>query len=116
MMVITTDALYLILGGALIAAASGTMYEAYDIEPADFVVNSTEQTNQFMCSVNAGRNGYPAFRISNVTGSCEMGDISANTMQNPNGIKVYVKSGITVQKCVISPTIAAHANSHNDVK
>ena len=109
-------ALYLMLVGALIAGASGTMYEAYSIEPADFVVNSTEQTNQFMCSVNAGRNGFSAFRINNDTGSCEMGDISTNTMQNPDGIKVYVESGITVQKCVISPTIAAHANSYNDVK
>ena len=109
-------ALHLMLVGALIAGASGTMYEAYSIEPADFVVNSKEQTNQFMCSVNAGRNGFSAFRINNDTGSCEMGVISTNAMQNPSGIKVYVESGITVQKCAISPTIAAHANSHNDVK
>ena len=109
------DTLYLLLGGALIAGASGTMYEAYNIEPADFVVNSTEQTTQFLCSVIAGRNGFSAFRINNDTGSCEMGDVSANTMQNPSGIKVYVESGITVQKCVISPTIAAHT-SYNDVK
>ena len=54
--------LYLLLVGAHVASALGAMYEAYTIEPAGFVVNTTEQTTHFMCSVNAGKNGHNAFR------------------------------------------------------
>ena len=106
--------LHLLLVGAHIAGALGTMYEAYTIEPAGFVVNMTEQTTQFMCSVNAGRNGHTAFRISNDTGECEMGNITANATQGPNGIMVYVKSGIIIKSCVILPTIVNDYNSHDN--
>ena len=98
--------LYALLIGTQIASAFGAMYEAYTIEPAGFVVNATPgQMNHFMCSAKAGKNGHTAFRISNDTGMCEMGNITANAIQNPDGIKVYVESGITVKNCVISPTI-----------
>ena len=98
--------LHLWLVGAHIAGALGTMYEAYTIEPAGFVVNATSgQMNHFMCSAKAGKNGHAAFRISNDTGMCEMGNITANAKQSPDGIKVYVESGITVNNCIISPTI-----------
>ena len=106
--------LHLWLVGAHIASALGTMYEAYTIEPAGFVVNMTEQTTQFMCSVNAGRNGHTAFRISNDTGKCEMGNITANAIQSPNGIMVYVKSGIIVKSCVILSTIDTHYYSYDN--
>ena len=106
--------LHLLLVGAHVAVALGDMYEAYTIEPAGFVVNMTEQTTQFMCSVNAGRNGHTAFRISNDTGECKMGNITANATQNPNGIMVYVKSGIIVKNCVILPSIADSYNSYDN--
>ena len=106
--------LHLLLVGAHIASALGTMYEAYTIEPAGFVVNMTEQTTQFMCSVNAGRNGHTAFRISNDTGKCDMGNITANAIQSPNGIMVYVKSGIIIKSCVILPTIADSYDSYDN--
>ena len=102
--------LYVLLFGTQIAKALGAMYEAYTIEPAGFVVNTTEQVTQFMCSVNAGKNGYTAFRISNDTGKCEMGNVTANATQIPNGIKVYVESGITINKCVISPKMNKEIN------
>ena len=56
------------------------------------------------------------FRISNDTGKCEMGNITANAMENPNGIMVYVKSGIPVKSCVISPSIGAEYNTHSTGK
>ena len=97
---------YALLIGIQIASAFGAMYEAYTIEPAGFVVNAIpRQMNHFMCSAKAGKNGHTAFRISNDTGMCEMGNITANAIQSPDGIKVYVESGITVKNCVISPTI-----------
>ena len=96
-----------LLIGIQIPNAFGAMYEAYTIEPAAFVVNTTGQMTHFMCSVNAGKNGHTAFRISNDTGRCEMGNITANATQSHHGIKVYVESSITVQKCIISPTIAS---------
>ena len=98
--------LYALLIGIQIASAFGAMYEAYTIEPAGFVVNATPgQMNHFMCSAKAGKNGHTAFRISNDTGMCEMGNITANATQRSDGIKVYVESGITVNNCTISPTI-----------
>ena len=101
-----SHSLYALLIGTQIASAFGAMYEAYTIEPAGFVVNATPgQMNHFMCSAKAGKNGHTAFRISNDTGMCEMGNITANAIQNPDGIKVYVESGITVKNCVISPII-----------
>ena len=74
-----------------VACAFGDMYEAFTIEPASFVGNTTEQTTHFMCLLNAGRNGQNAFRIRNDTGECEMGSIIANATQSPSGINVYVK-------------------------
>jgi len=60
----------------------------------------------FMCHINADKKGHVAFRISHVTGKCEIGDIAADAVQSSGGIRVYVKSGIAVQECHISPTIA----------
>ena len=110
--------LYLLIIGTQIANAFGSMYEAYTIEPADFVVNTTSKTmtdsgqmTQFMCSVNAAKNGHTAFRISNDTGICEMGSINNNAIASPTGIEVFVESSITINKCVISPTIDSEMNS-----
>ena len=105
--------LHFLLIGAHVACAVGNMYDAYTIEPTGFVVNATEKTNPFMCSVNAGRKGQSAFRIRNDTGECEMCNITANAMQNPDGIMVYVKSGVTVNSCVISPTISSEYKTHS---
>ena len=108
--------LHILLVGAYITGAlgsAGTIYEAYTIEPAGFVVNTTEKTTPFMCSVNAGRSGHSAFRIRNDTGECEMGNIAVNAMQIPYGITVYVKSGVTVNSCVITPTIASEYNTYD---
>ena len=99
---------------AQIVSVLGTMFEAYDIEPAGFVVNATKQTNLFSCSLNAGRSAYSAFRIRNDT-LCEMGHLTANAIRNPNGIRVHVRSDVTVPSCVISPTIADVINGHHGV-
>ena len=113
---VTPHTLYLLLVGAYITGALGTAdtaYEAYTIESAGFVVNMTEKTTPFMCSVNANRNEHNAFRIRNDTGECEMGNITASATRSPNGIMVYVKSGVTVDSCVISPTIASEYNTYD---
>ena len=99
---------------AQIVSVLGTMFEAYDIEPAGFVVNATKQTNLFSCSLNSGRGAYSAFRIRNDT-LCEMGHLTANAIRNPNGIRVHVRSDVTVPSCVISPTIADVINGHHGV-
>ena len=104
----------LTLIGLQIVSVLGTLFEAYDIEPAGFVVNTTEQNNIFSCSLNAGRSGYSAFRIQNDT-LCEMGHLAANAIRNPNGIRVHVRSDVTVTSCVISPTIASVINGHHGV-
>ena len=91
-----------------IAGAFGAMYDAYTIESAGFVVNSTQgQMNHFMCSAKAGKSGHSAFRVRDDTGMCELGNITANAKKDPNGMKIYVESGITISDCVISPTINA---------
>ena len=91
-----------------IASAFGAMYEAYTIEPSGFVVNTTQgQMNHFMCSARAGKSGHSAFRVRDDTGMCELGNINANAKKDPNGLKIFVESGIAISDCVISPTINA---------
>ena len=109
--------LYALLISTQIASAFGAMYEAYTIEPAGFVVNTTSgqigQMTHFMCSANADKTGHTAFRISNDTGKCEMGSITKDATQHHDGIKVYVESGITIKTCAISPTIASQPDTIN---
>ena len=101
-------ALLALLIGGHIAGTFGAMYDAYTIDPAGFVVNSTQgQMNHFMCSAKAGKSGHSAFRVRDDTGMCELGSITANAKKDPNGMKIYVESGITISDCVISPTINA---------
>ena len=101
-------ALLALLIGGHIAGTFGAMYDAYTIDPAGFVVNSTQgQMNHFMCSAKAGKSGHSAFRVRGDTGMCELGNITANTKKDPNGMKIYVESGIAISDCVISPTINA---------
>ena len=109
-----------LLIGTQIASTFGAMYEAYSIKPEGFVANTTSsaltdsgQMTHFMCSANAGKNGHTAFRISHDTGRCEMGNITANATQSLDGIKVYVESGVTVQSCAFSPTIATETHRYS---
>ena len=96
-----------------IAGAFGAMYDAYTIEPAGFVVNSTQgQMNHFMCSDRAGKSGHSAFRIINEI--CEMGIITANAKIDPNGTRLYVESGSIGSDCVITPTINAQTAYSGD--
>ena len=97
-----------------IVCVLGSMFEAYNIEPAGFVVQRREQTNFFSCSLNTGRYGHSVFRVQN-DNLCEMGHIDANAIRNPIGIRVHVRSDVTVTSCVISPTIANVINGHHGV-
>ena len=66
---------------------------------------------EFMCSVYAGKNGHTAFQIKSSSGKCKLGTVNANATQSKaTGKKTYLMSGITIPKCVLSPTIA---DSHN---
>ena len=111
-MTATMNTIQLLLVVANVAGAFGTMYEAYYIKNADFVTNKTEQQmTEFMCSVYAGKNGHTAFKITSSSGKCKLGTVIANATQSKaTGKKTYVMSGISIPKCVISPTIA---NSYN---
>ena len=107
------NALQSLLVMANIASALGSMYEAYYIKKADFETNTTEQQmSEFMCSVYAGKNGHTAFKIVSNSGICKLGTVNANAVQSlATGKKTYVQSGIAIQKCTISPTIADTYNS-----
>ena len=109
------NTLQLLLVVANITDAFGTMYEAYYLKSSDFVTNRTEQQmTEFMCSVYAGKNGHTAFRISS-SGKCKLGSVNATATQNrATGKKTYVMSGISIPKCVISPTIAASYGTYNN--
>ena len=103
----------ILLIGTQIGYAFGAMYLAYTIKPEGFVVDNTSnvftdsgEMTAFMCHINADKNGHGAFRISNDTGKCEIGNINTDAVQSSDGIRVYVRHSITVQKCLISPTIA----------
>ena len=113
--------LYVMLFVTQVANILCTMYEAYTIAPADFILNNmidtltdSGQMTHFMCSVNAGKNGQTAFRIRSNTSKCEIGNIAANATQVSNGIRVYVESGIVIGKAkpklVTFPTIAKDIN------
>ena len=110
------NTLQLLLVVANITGAFGTMYEAYYLKSSDFVTNRTEQQmTEFMCSVFAGKNGHTAFKIQSSSGKCKLGTVNANATQSKaTGKKTYVRSGISIPKCVVSPTIADSHNTLND--
>ena len=112
-MTLNMNTLQLFIVAANITGAFGTMYEAYYIKNADFVTNKTEQQmTEFMCSVYAGKNGHTAFKITSSSGKCKLGTVNANATQSKaTGKKTYVMSGISIPKCVISPTIADSYNT-----
>ena len=103
--------------------ASGTMYETHTIKPTGFVAVSDSsdtmsgpgEMSQFMCAINAGRNGHSAFRVNNDTGKCEPGNvITADAVQCLNGIQVHAEPGTIVKpSCVISPTIVFYEKYNN---
>ena len=69
---------------------------------------------EFMCSVYAGKNGHTAFKITSSSGKCKLGTVNANATQSrATGKKTYVMSGITIPKCVISPSIADSHDTHS---
>ena len=113
----------MLLVGAQIGYAFGAMYATHTIRPTGFVVvdNSSDtmsgpgEMSQFMCAINAGKNGHPAFRVNNDTGKCESGNIiTADAVQCLNGITVHTEPGNLVQtSCVISPTIAFYEKYNN---
>ena len=63
--------------------AKGAMYESYYIRTSDFMMEEEvgHLTSDFMCSVQAGKRGYKAFRINWETGTCEMGNLAKVTIQ-----------------------------------
>ena len=93
------------------------MYEAYYIKYNDFIYNKTEQQmTEFMCSIHAGKTGHTAFKIGGNSGKCLLGAIKVNATQSPTGVKTYVKSGIPVQKCMISPIVVDNQMGADNIK